>query len=173
MQGQLVDGCPFPAPAVPVEEVAFLSLAQVVTAILLPKVTIPSVLPVWGLLTQFGQNKLTSRNQQFKLHFWRIFEIIKRSKKILFQIYFTAVNLPSGFGTPGFIQSQKEPHNQSGPPPKGQDHLTDYCHDWIGPDVSNTYANFRHLSLFSDGHVLLENSLIQHSVSLKFQCPWW
>lgn len=82
MQGQLADRCPFPAPAVPVEEVTFLSLAQVVTSVLLPKVTIPLVLPVQGLLTQFGQNKLSSRNQQFKLHIWRIFEISKRSKKI-------------------------------------------------------------------------------------------
>lgn len=54
---RLVDRCPFPGPAVPVEEVAFPSLAQVVTAALLPRVTDPSLLPVQKLLTQISQNE--------------------------------------------------------------------------------------------------------------------
>lgn len=77
------------------------------------------------------------------------------------------------FGTPGFIWSHKEPHSQIGPPPEGQGHLSDCYHDWIRSDVSNIYANFRHPSHCPDGHILLENSLIQQPNSLKFQCPQW
>lgn len=61
MLDRLLDRCPFPGPAVPVEEVAFPSLAQMVIAALLPKVAVPSVLPVQGLLPQFGLNETDSQ----------------------------------------------------------------------------------------------------------------
>jgi len=57
----LLDRCPFPGAAVVLEEVAFPSLAQMVTADLSPKVVIPSVLPMQGLLTQFNKNEMGSQ----------------------------------------------------------------------------------------------------------------